>query len=82
MSHFMGAGIFRTGLNRTDLSCWRLTLICCLKVSIKRQNLFIAQNPGDTTNEDSYGANTTFWVENIYLAKYFGINISACWRLG
>ena len=23
-----------------------------------------------------------FWVLNIYLAKYFGINISACRRLG
>ena len=26
MSHFMGMGIFRIGLNRTDLGCWRLTL--------------------------------------------------------
>ena len=26
MSHFMGVGIFRIGLNRTDLGCWRLTL--------------------------------------------------------
>ena len=26
MSHFMGVGIFRIGLNRPDLSCWRLTL--------------------------------------------------------
>ena len=26
MTHFMGVGIFRIGLNRTDLGCWRLTL--------------------------------------------------------
>ena len=26
MSHFMGVGIFRIGLNRPDLGCWRLTL--------------------------------------------------------
>ena len=26
MSHFMGVGIFRIGLNRTDLGSWRLTL--------------------------------------------------------
>ena len=26
MSHFMRVGIFRIGLNRIDLGCWRLTL--------------------------------------------------------
>ena len=26
MSHFMGVGIFRVVLTRTDLGCWRLTL--------------------------------------------------------
>ena len=26
MSNFMGVGIFWIGLNRADLSCWRLTL--------------------------------------------------------
>ena len=26
MSHIIGMGIFRIGLNRTDLCCWRLTL--------------------------------------------------------
>ena len=26
MSHVMGVGIFRIGLNRTDVGCWRLTL--------------------------------------------------------
>ena len=26
MSNFMGVGIFRIGLNRADLDCWRLTL--------------------------------------------------------
>ena len=24
MSHFIGVGILRIGLNQTDLSCWRL----------------------------------------------------------
>ena len=27
MSHFMGVGTFRIGLNRPDLGFWRLTLI-------------------------------------------------------
>ena len=27
MSHVMGVGILGIGLNRTDLGCWRLTLI-------------------------------------------------------
>ena len=36
MSHFMGVGIFRTGLNRTDLGCfWRLTLNCCSTLIIR-----------------------------------------------
>ena len=26
MIHFMGVGIFRIGLNRPDLGCWRLIL--------------------------------------------------------
>ena len=26
MSHFIGVGMFRFGLKRTDLGCWRLTL--------------------------------------------------------
>ena len=26
MSHFIGVGIFRIGLNRPDLGCWQLTL--------------------------------------------------------
>ena len=26
MSHFMGVGIFRIGLNRTDLGCWLIDL--------------------------------------------------------
>ena len=41
MSNFMRVGIFRIGLNRADLGCWRLTLRQVLivfdKGSIKRQ---------------------------------------------
>ena len=33
MSHFVGVGIFRIDLSRTDLGCCRLTLRCtCMKL--------------------------------------------------
>ena len=36
MSHFMGVGIFRIGLNWPDLGCWRLTLKVA-KMYLKKQ---------------------------------------------
>ena len=41
MTHFMGVGIFRIGLNRTHLGCWRLTLRLLTHVRLVRQNVLI-----------------------------------------
>ena len=45
MSHFIGIGIFRIGLNRTDLGCWRLTLSESEAENLQNGDVHLAQIP-------------------------------------
>ena len=38
----------------------------------KASESFLGTKPGDSTNKDSFWANTTLLAENIYSAKFFG----------
>ena len=57
MSHFMGVGIFRIGLNRTDLGCWRLTLSFRSHLFNKRcrrdKKIYDSLNQSSQTNKKS-----------------------------